>query len=128
VKLLIDMNLSPLWVDFLGSAGIEAAHWASVGERDASDTDIMAYAAVEGYIVLTHDLDFAAILAGTNCARPSVVQFRAADLSPDTIGRHLIDALLRLETEMEQGALLTIEPGRARMRLLPLRQEYSAVE
>jgi predicted nuclease of predicted toxin-antitoxin system len=86
VKLLIDMNLSPPWVDFLESAGIEAAHWASVGERDALDTDIMAYAAAEDYVVLTHDLDFGAILAVTNGAKPSVVQFRAGDLSPDTIG------------------------------------------
>ncbi len=128
MKLLIDMNLSPLWLEFLGSAGIEAVHWVSVGERDALDTSIMSYAAAKDYIVLTHDLDFGAILAGTNDARPSVVQFRASDLSPDTIGRHLIDALRRMEAEMEQGALLTIEPGRARMRLLPLRPEDSAVE
>jgi predicted nuclease of predicted toxin-antitoxin system len=124
VKLLIDMNLLPLWVDFLASAGIEAAHWASVGDRDALDAEIMTYAAATGYIVLTHDLDFGAILAGTNNARPSVVQFRASDLSPDMIGRHLIDALRRMEAEMEQGALLTIEPGRSRMRLLPLRPEH----
>jgi predicted nuclease of predicted toxin-antitoxin system len=26
VKLPIDMNLSPAWVDFLGLTGIEAAH------------------------------------------------------------------------------------------------------
>ncbi len=123
MKLLIDMNLSPLWVDFLASAGIEAAHWASVGDRDALDAEIMTYAAATGCIVLTHDLDFGAILAGTNNARPSVVQFCAADLSADTIGRHLIDALRRMEAEMEQGALLTIEPGRSRMRLLPLRPE-----
>ncbi len=115
-------------MDFLGSAGLEATHWTSVGDRDAPDTDIMAYATAEDYIVLTHDLDFGAILAATNGARPSVVQFRASDLSPDTIGRHLIDALRRMEAEMEQGALLTIEPRRARMRLLPLRQEHSAVE
>jgi predicted nuclease of predicted toxin-antitoxin system len=69
VKLLIDMNLSPLWVDFLTSAGIDTAHWASVGERDALDTEIMAYAAAEDYVVLTHDLDFGAILAATNGAR-----------------------------------------------------------
>jgi predicted nuclease of predicted toxin-antitoxin system len=121
VKRLIDLNRSPLWVVFLGSAGIEAAHWASVGERDALDMDIMAYAAAEGYVVLTHDLDFGAILAATNGTKPSVVQFRAGDLSPDTIGRHLIDALRRMAAELERGALLTIEPGRARMRLLPLR-------
>ena len=121
MKRQIDLNRSPLWVGFLGSAGIEAAHWASVGERDALDMDIMAYAAAEGYVVLTHDLDFGAILAATNGTKPSVVQFRAGDLSPDTIGRHLIDALRRMAAELERGALLTIEPGRARMRLLPLR-------
>ncbi len=122
MKLLIDMNLSPLWVDFLGSAGVEAVHWTSVGARDALDTDIMAYAAAKDYIVLTHDLNFGAILAGTNDARPSVVQFRASDLSMGAIGRYLIDALRRMEAELQEGALLTIEPGRARMRLLPLRQ------
>jgi predicted nuclease of predicted toxin-antitoxin system len=122
VKLLIDMNLSPIWVDFIWSAGIEAAHWASVGEHDAPDVDIMAYAAAEDYIVLTHDLDFGAILAATNGAWPSVVQFRASNLSPGTIGRHLLDALRHMEAEIEQEALLTIEPARARMRLLPLRR------
>jgi predicted nuclease of predicted toxin-antitoxin system len=121
VKLLIDMNLSPTWLDFLRSAGIEAVHWASVGEPDAPDTDFVAYAAAKDYVNLTHDLDFGAILAATNGTRPSVVQFRADDLSPDTIGRHLIDALRRTEAELEQGALLTIESGRARIRLLPLR-------
>ena len=121
MKRQIDLNRSPLWVGFLGSAGIEAAHWASVGERDALDMDIMAYAVAGDYVVLTHDLDFGAILAATNGTKPSVVQFRAGDLSPDTIGRHLIDALRRMAAELERGALLTIEPGRARMRLLPLR-------
>jgi predicted nuclease of predicted toxin-antitoxin system len=81
----------------------------------------VAYAAAKDYVILTHDLDFGAILAATKGARPSVVQFRAGDPSPDTIGRHLIDALRRTEPDLEQGALVTIEPGRARIRLLPLR-------
>lgn len=121
MKLLIDMNLSPDWVGYLERMGIGAVHWASVGAPGALDTDIMTYAAAMNYVVLTNDLDFGAILAATNGARPSVVQFRADDLSPDAIGRHLIDALRRTDAELKQGALLTIEPGRARMRLLPLR-------
>ncbi len=60
-------------------------------------------------------------MAATNGAKPSVVQFRASDLRPDSIGRHLIEALRRMEAELEQGALVTIEPERARIRLLPLR-------
>src|SRR6218665_2467579 len=31
MKLLVDMNLSPRWVDVLADAGIEAAHWSAVG-------------------------------------------------------------------------------------------------
>ncbi len=30
MKLLIDMNLSPRWVDVLVNAGFDAAHWASL--------------------------------------------------------------------------------------------------
>jgi predicted nuclease of predicted toxin-antitoxin system len=32
---------------------------------DAADSEIMAYAAKHDYVVLTHDLDFSAILAAT---------------------------------------------------------------
>lgn len=30
MKLLIDMNLSPRWVELLADGGVEVAHWASV--------------------------------------------------------------------------------------------------
>ena len=45
MKLLVDMNLSPRWVEVLSRAGIEAVHWSRVGHEDAPDTIIMAYAA-----------------------------------------------------------------------------------
>src|SRR5262249_6771498 len=48
-----------------------------VGLPDASDAELMQWAATNGYIVLTADLDFGAILAATRDARPSVVQIRA---------------------------------------------------
>jgi len=43
--------------------------------------------------VLTHDLDFSAILAATHGEKPSVVQIRAEDVSPDVIGKQVIIAL-----------------------------------
>jgi predicted nuclease of predicted toxin-antitoxin system len=30
-RLLIDMNLSPDWVEFFGSHGVDAIHWSAVG-------------------------------------------------------------------------------------------------
>jgi len=65
MKLLVDMNLSPRWVSILADAGIEAAHWSALGAVNALDSEIMAFAEAKGYVVLTHDLDFSAILAAT---------------------------------------------------------------
>lgn len=44
MKLLLDMNLSPWWIDVLSDAGIEAAHWSLLGAKNAPDAEIMAYA------------------------------------------------------------------------------------
>jgi predicted nuclease of predicted toxin-antitoxin system len=120
MKLLVDMNLSPRWVSLLVEADIEAAHWSSLGAHNASDTEIMAYAGANNYIVLTHDLDFGAILAATQGAKPSVVQIRAEDVSPDVIGKQVIAALRQMESELEEGALITVDSKRARLRVLPL--------
>lgn len=80
----------------------------------------MAYAKAKAYVVLTHDLDFSAILAATHGEKPSVVQIRAEDVSPNVIGIMVIDALRQMNTELEEGALLTIDPNHTRLRVLPL--------
>jgi predicted nuclease of predicted toxin-antitoxin system len=120
VKLLVDMNLSPRWVKFLSAAGFEAVHWSSLGDATAPDTEIMSFAAGNDYIVLTHDLDFGAILAATRGGKPSVVQLRAGDLSPERLGTLVITGLRKTESELVEGALLSIDALRTRVRLLPL--------
>lgn len=42
------------------------------------------------------------------------------DVSQDAIGKPVSDALLQMTAELEEGALLTIDPNRTRLRLLPL--------
>ncbi|HVZ84404.1 MAG TPA: DUF5615 family PIN-like protein [Terracidiphilus sp.] len=120
MKLLVDMNLSPVWVEFLAACGIEAAHWSSLGPANAPDPAIFTFAANHGWVVLTHDLDFSAILAATGKDKPSVVQIRAVDLNIEAIGSIVVAALQQMQTELEAGALLTIDPKRTRARLLPL--------
>ena len=121
MKLLIDMNLSPRWTRLLADAGIDAAHWSTLGAANAPDVEIVAFARINGYVVLTHDLDFSAILAATQGDKPSVVQIRSEDVSPKVIGKPVIDALRQMSAELDEGALLTIDPSRTRLRLLPLR-------
>jgi len=120
MRLLVDMNLSPRWVDMLAAAGLEAAHWSKLGPRDAPDVEIMGYARIHDYVVLTHDLDFGTILAATQGDKPSVVQIRAEDVNPEAIGAHVVAAVRQVEADLESGALLTVDTDRARLRILPL--------
>jgi len=120
MKLPIDMNLSPRWVSMLVNAGFEAIHWSTIGRGNATDTEIMTFAKTNGYVVLAHDLDFGAILAVTHGERPSVVHIRSQDVHPDVIGKPVIVALRQMTPELEKGALLTIDPKRPRLHMLPL--------
>jgi predicted nuclease of predicted toxin-antitoxin system len=121
MKLLIDMNLSPRWINVLVEAGFEAVHWTSLGDISAPDSEIMAYAKAGGYVVLTYDLDFGTILAVTQGEKPSVVQIRSDDVTPAAIGAQVKAALAQMTAELEAGALVKIDPKRTRLRVLPLR-------
>ena len=90
---LVDMNLAPRWVEFLVAAGHSAVHWSNVGAATAPDHIIMAHARDHNGCVLTHDLDFGTLLALTNWERPSVVQIRAEDTSPERIGPAVLRAV-----------------------------------
>ena len=119
---LVDMNLTRRWVTFLSAAGHTALHWSGVGSANAPDHVIMAYAREHDCCVLTHDLDFGTILALTNWDRPSVVQIRADDTSPECIGTAVVQSVAQAASDIEAGALLTVEPEKMRVRILPFRK------
>jgi len=121
VKLLLDMNLSPVWVKVLADAGFEAIHWSSVGAPTARDEEIMRFAAEHGFVVFTHDLDFGTLLALTKQTKPSVVQVRTRDVLPAAIGNLVITLLHRFAEELERGAVAVVDPVKPRVRILPLK-------
>lgn len=115
------MNLSPRWVHWLGEHGFEATHWTSVGPSNAPDVEVLSWAHTHDCLVFTHDLDFGAILAARGLNGPSVVQVRGEDVLPEAIGATIVAALHEFQRELTQGAMMTIDVRRARVRLLPLR-------
>ena len=121
MRILIDMNLPPRWAKVFAAAGWEALHWSQVGAPTASDREIMAWARDNDYSVFTHDLDFSALLAATQGAGPSVIQVRTQNILPESIGKLVIDSLERFRSELDKGAIITIDPSRARVRILPLK-------
>jgi predicted nuclease of predicted toxin-antitoxin system len=111
LKVIIDVNLSAVWTKYLQGRGHEAQHWSALGEHNASDRVIMAYAAEHGAVILTGDMDFAEIHAFENSIKPSVIQIRAKDLLPPlTIGA----------SDLMLGAVVTIKGTRMRIAKLPI--------
>lgn len=120
MKILIDMNLSPDWVAGLAAEHIESAHWSAIGDPRAEDDEIMEYARANGYIVFTNDLDFGTILALTKAESPNVVQVRAQDILPSHLANTVVAVLRENARLLDEGALIVVDEGRARVRILPL--------
>ena len=120
MKILIDMNLTPQWVNFLTENNIESIHWSSIGPSDAPDTVIIQYAKTHDFTVLTNDLDFGFILAITHGIKPSIIQMRTGALGPDRIGSIVVNVIDLLIADIDQGALVTIDQHKTRVTLLPL--------
>jgi len=123
VKVLVDMNLAPAWVETLSRAGFDSVHWSEVGDPRASDRDVMQWARTHGRVVLTHDLDFGALLAASGSKGPSVLQVRARDVSPARLGPIVCEALKQYSSHLERGVLVSLDETTLRARILPLREE-----
>lgn len=115
------MSLSPGWVERLGRHGFEAVHWSTVGPATAPDAALLSWARERGDVLLTHDLDFSAILAGTSEQAPSVLQLRMHDLMSERAVEAVVSALEVHAAAIAQGALVSIDEGGGRVRILPVR-------
>ena len=120
VQLLIDMNLSPDWVQELSNHGLNSVHWSSVGDARASDREIMDWARAHGYVVFTHDLDFGTMLALSHSSGPSVIQVRSQDVLPNAMGTTVVAAVRQHEVDLMSGALVVVDRLKSRVRVLPL--------
>ena len=120
MNILIDMNLSPVWVEVFARHGIHAVHWSTIGDPRAPDRLLMQWARENDHIVFTHDLDFGALLALTQTISPSVIQVRTQDVTPTHLERTVISSLRQHKTSLETGALIILDESRARVRILPL--------
>jgi predicted nuclease of predicted toxin-antitoxin system len=112
MKILIDMNLSPLWVPFFAASAIEAVHWSTIGNPAAPDGEFF-----------THDLDFGALLAVRRETTPSVIQVRTHDVLPSgSCGPAVLSlsCIREARIEIERGALVSIDVNRRRIRMLPI--------
>jgi predicted nuclease of predicted toxin-antitoxin system len=121
MKFLIDNALSPALATLLQQAGHDAIHVRSIGLQHADDEVIFERAAGEDRILVSADADFGTLLAVRSSRQPSVIQFRgAASRKPEALARTLLANLSQLVEALENGSIVTFEPARVRVRLLPI--------
>ena len=51
MKILIDMNLPPSWVEVFIAEGWEATHWSNVGDLSAPDIEIIRKMAISSLLM-----------------------------------------------------------------------------
>lgn len=120
LRLLADMNISPLTVQALVEAGWEAHRVSTPLPEDSSDEDILAYAAETDRVVCTQDLDFSDLLAVSGRDWPSVITLRLSDAAPEVVTDRLLDVLPLLAEDLERGAIVTVDDDTVRVRSLPI--------
>ncbi len=120
MQFLADMGVSLRVVEWLRAAGHDAVHLREQGLQRLPNGDIFQKAHAEGRIVLTFDLDFGEIVAGSAGKVVSVILFRLRNTRSAFVITRLAVALQQSSVELQSGAVVVVEDGRHRVRKLPL--------
>jgi len=123
LRFLADVNISPKTVSYLNALGYNVIRVNEVKMGKAKDREIIEYARVNGYVLITMDLDFGYILSYIKDNKPSVIILRLTYPEPDNVSSHIIKALKNkeiIDSLIEGSVIIIIEDYRLRVRRLPL--------
>lgn len=120
LRLLADMNISPVTVAALRSQGIDVVRVSDLLPVNTTDEDLLEFARSENRAVVTHDLDFSALVALRGHSQPSVVTLRLSKADPTAVAKRLLEILPRVEADLAQGCAATVDDGSVRIRKLPI--------
>ena len=113
MKVLLDTCVS-------GPAALQARQaghdvtWAGDWSKDPGDEEVLRIAAAESRVLVTIDKDFGELVIVRGMAHAGLIRligFRAAEQ-----GGAVVRLLATYEQELSNGAVLTVEPWRVRIR------------
>ncbi|MDI6762126.1 MAG: DUF5615 family PIN-like protein [Thermodesulfobacteriota bacterium] len=120
MKLLLDQGLPRSTARLLRETGIDTVHVSEIGYSTSEDAVILERGREEDSTVVTLDADFHTLLALSGATSPSVIRIRIEGLKGETAANLIRTVLMQCEEDLKQGAVVTVERRRIRVRRLPL--------
>jgi predicted nuclease of predicted toxin-antitoxin system len=120
-RIVLDQGLPTTAVMILREDGWDALHAREIQMHEATDIEILDYAARESRAVITLDRDFPQILALTAATRPSVVLIRQQRLRGAEVAALITSIWREHQHALDQGCVIKVSARGTRVRLLPLK-------
>ena len=114
-RFLVDENLPRSLAARLRAAALEARDVRDLGLRGAPDEEIFQFARSHGWVLLTGDLGFGAMMRAFPDS-PGLVLARLPNDWPASEINRLIETSLARLPDFVPGSLIVIEPERIRIR------------
>jgi predicted nuclease of predicted toxin-antitoxin system len=114
------MGISPGTSSWLESLGYDSTHLSDEGLFRLEDQLIFEKAQKENRIILTVDLDFGYLVAKAGLKLPSVIIFRTSNKKPDSIQSKLKIIMEKVPTELQKGAIISVNDHDFRVTSLPI--------
>jgi predicted nuclease of predicted toxin-antitoxin system len=121
MKLLLDQGIPRSAAKLLREANFDTLHVSEIGMSAAEDQEIIERAREEERIVVTLDADFHTLLALNDATSPSVIRIRIQSLRAQAVVDLLLTVIGECKEDLEQGAAVTVDSNRIRIRRLPLK-------
>src|SRR3712207_4323663 len=114
MKFLLDQGVPRSAAALLRAVGIDAVHTGEIGLATATDAAILQVARAEGYVVVTLDADFHALLAHSGASAPSMIRIRRERLDAAAVVAIVQSLIREVADDLEQGSAVTVQAGRVR--------------
>lgn len=117
LKFLTDENISPKVVSFLRQKGFDIIDVKEEGWHGTEDKRLMEMAYREKQFIITHDVDFGTLAINEGVSFYGIIYLRLKNVKVSNV-INVLEKLLMLDKDLQEGALIVVEDARLRMRTI----------
>jgi predicted nuclease of predicted toxin-antitoxin system len=120
MRLLANMNSSPIVVSDLRDLGWDILRVSDLLPANSPDDTVLELARLEGRVLISQDLDFSRLLALGGFDSPSLITLRLTRSDPGTVTGRLREILASIDDLVRDGCAVTVDDDFVRFRRLPI--------